>query len=166
MSRLIITRGLPAAGKTTLARRWVAGAPAGERARVNRDDLRAMCHNGMWSGKTTEQWILLARDAVIEGFLRGGVDVICDDTNVDPGIVDLIRFGRDCAASVELADFTHIDAWTCFKRDQRRPGPEQVGREVIWRMRDRLVASARMDEVRECLLTVAKMPDLAAYGGP
>lgn len=41
MAKLIITRDLPASGKTTWARSWVAEDPI-HRTRVNRDDIRAM----------------------------------------------------------------------------------------------------------------------------
>ena len=39
MITLLLTRGLPASGKTTFARAWVAESPT-DRARINRDDLR------------------------------------------------------------------------------------------------------------------------------
>ena len=44
MPTLVITRGLPASGKTTKAREWVAADPV-RRARVNRDDVRAQLHD-------------------------------------------------------------------------------------------------------------------------
>ena len=50
MSQLIITRGLPASGKTTYARAWVQEDPA-NRIRLNRDELRRMLHADI--GRTT-----------------------------------------------------------------------------------------------------------------
>lgn len=39
MSKIIVTRGLPASGKSTWAKAWVAADPA-NRVRVNRDAIR------------------------------------------------------------------------------------------------------------------------------
>ena len=102
MPTLIITRGLPACGKTTRAVTWVAEDPVG-RARVNRDELRAMAHNGAYIAKDdntpgTERAVTAVRDATVTSLLRAGVDVVCDDTNlpsrVVQGLMDLIRSAR------------------------------------------------------------------------
>ena len=41
MPKLILTRGIPASGKSTWAKAWVQEDPQ-RRVRVNRDDLRRM----------------------------------------------------------------------------------------------------------------------------
>lgn len=41
MSKLIITRGLPASGKSTWAKQWVLEDPE-HRVRINQDDIRLM----------------------------------------------------------------------------------------------------------------------------
>jgi len=74
MSRLIVTYGLPGSGKTTKARAWVAENP-GHRARVNRDDLRAMAHASVYLGRETEDQICAVVNASIAALLRHGVDV-------------------------------------------------------------------------------------------
>lgn len=84
MPTLHITRGLPGSGKTTFARQWVAHAPH-SRARVNRDDLRMMMY-GTPVGLTQEQedQVTTASQTVVSNFLALGMDVIADDTNLDP----------------------------------------------------------------------------------
>lgn len=47
--KLTMLRGLPASGKTTAARDLVR--TSGNFGRINRDDLRAMLFESVWSGK-------------------------------------------------------------------------------------------------------------------
>lgn len=84
MPVLHVTRGLPGSGKTTYARQWVAQRPE-SRARVNRDDLRAMLY-GVVTGLTREQegQVTTASALLAGNFLGTGLDVIADDTNLDP----------------------------------------------------------------------------------
>ena len=62
--KIILTRGLPASGKSTWAKEQVAKGN-GKVKRVNKDDLRDMIDAGIWS-KTNEQLILDARDALVD----------------------------------------------------------------------------------------------------
>jgi len=82
MSQLIITRGLPASGKTTFARRWVNADPR-TRIRLNRDELRRMLHADV--GATTnglqEHLITKIQQDTARQALRAGTGVIVDDTN-------------------------------------------------------------------------------------
>lgn len=81
--QLHMTRGLPGSGKTTFARNWVREYPQ-NRARINRDDLRAMLFN--WDGgKLTydeEKTVTQAQRAAVVALLNGGYDVMMDDTNL------------------------------------------------------------------------------------
>jgi tRNA uridine 5-carbamoylmethylation protein Kti12 len=123
MAVLVIMRGLPGAGKTTRARAWVAEDHT-SRARVNRDDLRAMMHAGVWRGSETEGQILAARGALITALLRGGVDVVCDDTNLPAAAVrDLAKLGAASAATFEVWDMTDVPLDICVERDRQRERP-------------------------------------------
>lgn len=127
--KLIITRGLPASGKTTLAREWVAEDPA-RRGRVNRDDLRAMVNDRTFIKGATEQLIIGCRDAAISALLREGVDVICDDTNLPSRTVrDLRKLAKKAGAEFEVVDLTDVDVATCIERDAQRE--RTVGEDVI-----------------------------------
>lgn len=118
--RLVITRGLPACGKTTRARAWVAEDPT-RRARVNRDDLRRMLHDGVWLGHDTERQILSARDALVRSLLAKGLSVVVDDTNLPQHTVrDLARIAALAKVELEVWDMTDVAVDECVARDRLR----------------------------------------------
>lgn len=132
MSRLYITRGLPGCGKTYEASAWVAEDP-GSRARINRDDLRAMVHGGLHIKGVTESRIIAVRDAAISALLRRGVDVVCDDTNLPQRTVrDLGRLAKRAGADLKVWDLTDRPLDECIGRDALRERP--VGELVIREM--------------------------------
>jgi predicted kinase len=142
MPTLIITRGLPGAGKSTRARAWVAKDRAG-RARVNRDDLRSMLHDGVWTGHDTETQIIGARDVLISSLLRRGLDVVCDDTNLPQRTArDLANVAAACAATLEVWDLTDVPVEVCVERDAAR-GSRVVGEPVIRDLHRRYLAGKR-----------------------
>lgn len=131
MSTLYVTRGLPAAGKTTWAKAWVAVDPA-NRARINRDDLRAMAYETPDYSWPQEAAVTEASRAAVRALLAAGRDVVADDTNLRPKYVrEWIRFARANGAEVEVVEFP-ISVDEAIERDAQRPKP--VGGEVIQRM--------------------------------
>ncbi|MFD9948755.1 AAA family ATPase [Nonomuraea sp. NPDC059023] len=135
MTTLIITRGLPASGKTTWAKTWVANN-VGLRARVNKDDLRLMLHNGTFVPRVTEQQIRVAHRALVTALLAAGLDVVCDDTNLSqPAVTRLAAYAATAGASVEVKDFTSVPIDVCIQRDAARAQP--VGEPAIQNMYDR-----------------------------
>ena len=65
MTRLLITRGLPASGKTTFARKLQPQV-----VRVNRDDLRRMLHGQRLFTQRAEGQVTQAQRAAVEALLR------------------------------------------------------------------------------------------------
>lgn len=120
MGLLIMTRGLPASGKTTWATAWVASDPAG-RARVNRDDLRLMLHAGRFLGSDTENQIIAAQDVVIARLLRLGVDVVCDDTNLTPAALErMTGHAMEAGAELRIRCFLNVRLEVCIERNRHR----------------------------------------------
>ena len=141
--KIILTRGLPASGKTSWSKEQVAKSN-GKTKRVNKDDLRESFDGGLWS-KTNEQLILNARDTLVSMWLVNDVEtIIVDDTNFEDK--HFIRMqsiaesahtitGRDI--SVEYKDFLDVSLDECIERDSKRTKP--VGQKVIRSMHQRYI---------------------------
>lgn len=140
MPRLLITRGLPASGKTTFARELQPAV-----VRVNRDDLRRMLHGTRLFTQKAESQVTIAQQAQVEALLRAGIDVIVDDTNLRSRTVRrwaemAARFG----ATFEVHDFTDVPLEECLRRDALRPEQDRVGEDVIRRLHERYLAGREL----------------------
>lgn len=124
--KLIMTKGLPASGKSTWARKM------SNYKRINKDDLRAMLDDGKWT-KDNEKFVIKARNNLIENALQEGLSVIVDDTNLAPKHEEALKqIAKEYGATFEIKDFTDVPIEECIKRDLKRP--ISVGEKVIKQM--------------------------------
>jgi predicted kinase len=131
MATLIITRGLPASGKTTWAKKIQA---AGEEVLiVCRDDIRQMLHGNVFS-RENELITNKVRDYSIREGLKAGRTVICADTNISLNVVEYLeKIASQHDALVYVEDkFLDVPFEVCIERDRNRP--DSVGEDVIMRM--------------------------------
>lgn len=138
MKKVIITRGLPASGKTTWAKKLIDEHPNTYK-RINKDDLRAMLDNGKYS-TDSEKMILEARNALILIALNNGKHVIIDDTNLSPRHAVVIRELVRGKADVVVEDFTHISLEDCIERDLKRCS--SVGEKIIRKMYNQFLSKS------------------------
>ena len=118
-SKLIITRGLPASGKSTWAKQWVLEDPE-HRVRINQDDIRLML--GKYWVPSREKLVQeIQFDAIIEALNRE-FDVVIDNTNLNNKVLDqfnrLIRTFEDY--EIEYKDFFDTPLSVCIERDKNR----------------------------------------------
>lgn len=132
----------------------MAADPAG-RARVNRDTLREMMHDGTYIAHVTEPAVCAARDALIRALLGRGISVAVDDTNLPGEVVrHLGMLAEQAGAAAQIADLRGVLLETCIERDARRPPSAQVGAEKITAMYESFVRGG------------AGRADLASQAGP
>jgi predicted kinase len=145
---LVITRGLPASGKSTWARAWVGRRR--RRARVNRDDLRMTMFGGHVLPGWQEELVTTAERACVEALLRETVDVVVDDTHLR------LRHARAWAdvasrlgAPFEVRDFTDVPVEVCLARDAARTaaGERGTGEQVIRDLYSRFLSSGPLPPV-------------------
>ncbi|GIE83927.1 phosphatase domain-containing protein [Actinoplanes regularis] len=140
MTRLLITRGLPASGKTTFARKLQPGV-----VRVNRDDLRRMLHGQRLFTQWAEGQVTHAQRAAVEALLRVRASVIVDDTNLRAKTVrEWAEMAARFGASFEVHDFTDVPLEECLRRDADRPEDDRVGEDAIRRMHGRYLAGRNL----------------------
>ena len=128
--RIIYYRGLPASGKSTMAKETMENL-GDKSARINFDSLREAFHFGEYS-KSREKLVKQAARAAAKALFDGGVTtVILDNTGFSKSqenLRDLIA--SDNKAQVKVVDFTWVPVDECISRDRRR-GKDSVGEEVI-----------------------------------
>ena len=130
MKKLLMLRGLPASGKSTVAREEVKRT--GRAGRINRDDLRSMMFESVWTGKR-EEVVVACEKALARVLLDHDLLPIIDDTNLTARHENLWRdVAKDKGAQVELRDMGTLRE-TCISRDQARVSG-RIGQAVIDRM--------------------------------
>lgn len=145
---LRITMGLPGCGKTEEADDWVDQDPS-KRFRVNTSDIRQMAHGRYLGTREQETMVIMARDAIILRLLRGGIWVVCDDSNLRWRYVErLRRLARHAQTGFEVVSYLGVDVQECVRRDSHRDDP--TGEDVIVSM----AANAVRDQIDNWRTTI------------
>lgn len=130
MSKLTIMKGLPASGKSTKAQEIIRAS--GNTVRINKDLLRTMLHFDNFNHYNEAHTRDGARK-LADWYLRSGVNVIIDDTNLNESTLqswkDLARIHE---AKIEYGDCTDVSVEDCIERDSKRE--KKVGKHVIQKM--------------------------------
>lgn len=133
--KVIITRGLPASGKSSWAYAFVAENP--NFVRIEKDEIRKdnrLFEGGVYNHKRGDEGIVIKeRDRLIDLALSRGKSVISSDTNlVQKHISKISSIARKHGAKVEIKDFLDVPLAELLERDKKRE--DSVGEQVIRRM--------------------------------
>lgn len=130
--KVIFLSGLPGCGKTTFAKQYQKENHGTKR--VNKDDIRAMLDDGVWS-KSNEKTVLSVQKAIVSDCLYRGHDVIIDNTHLDKK--HEWEYREFCVDNGYLFEtkFFDVDVEECIRRDKKRENP--VGSKVILDMYNR-----------------------------
>lgn len=157
MKKVIILKGLPASGKSTWAKNFVKNNKG--YARVNKDDLRKMAHNEIWS-KTNERVIVEMRNAIVNHLLSINVNIIVDDTNFIKDHEEAItRIAQQWQADVEVK-FFDVALEECLTRNAARTGNDKVPENVIIDMYNKFVAPTKQKIIQNLSLPKTIIVDL------
>lgn len=133
--KVIITRGLPASGKSSWADAFILENP--DYVKVEKDEIRKdsrLFRDGVYNHKRGDEGIVIKeRDRLIRKALQSGKSVISSDTNlVQKHITQLTSIARQNEAVVEIKDFLDVPIAELIERDKNRE--DSVGEQVIRRM--------------------------------
>ena len=128
MNKLILTKGLPASGKSTWAMDEVTKGN-GSTVNICKDNLREMLHSNLHS-KGRESLVIKMQESMTDLALSEGKHVIWSDTNLNPVHIDRARnlFGKRATIVIEDS-FLKVSVDECILRDSKRASP--VGASVI-----------------------------------
>ena len=132
--QLIITKGLPASGKSTWAKEWALVDPI-KRVIISRDGLRLMLGK-YWVGEREKLVTSLEKRCIFEA-LTQGYDVVIDSTGFRWTNEDNSNYVRMFNVEVTIEDFTDVPLEVCIKRDSKRE--MKVGEEIITNFYNRYI---------------------------
>lgn len=138
MPKVIICQGLPASGKTTMAKAWVSEDPT-HRVRFNRDDIRNML--GTYWVPSREGLINSIYDSFMDEAMLAGYDIVIDNMNLNDKTIKEIEdnvkeFNEwiklspiDIHYDIEYKKFLNVPLEELISRDSKRDNP--IGEKVI-----------------------------------
>lgn len=135
MRTLMIFKGLPGCGKSTLAADLVKKEPK-RWIRINRDDLRGMAvgpgNNPHSRDDAREDLVRQMKVALMRQAFDAGYDVILDDTHLQPDGLKKLHAAAAAYGDVKVVEKgVNVDVDTCVARDAGRTGFSHVGEKVI-----------------------------------
>lgn len=133
--KVIITKGLPASGKSSWADAFIVDNP--NFVKIEKDEIRKdtrLFKDGKYVHKRGDESIVIKeRDRLIRRALQSGKSVISSDTNlVQKHVTQISAIARQNKATVEIKSFLDVPIKELIERDAKRE--DSVGEQVIRRM--------------------------------
>jgi predicted kinase len=134
MQTITICVGIPASGKSTWAKEVIKKDPFNT-VRINRDSLRDMATNYIWS-QDNENLIISVRNFMITRSLKSKRNIIIDDCNISKrsfnDIVNVAKSAEVNCIVIEKPFYIELDE--AIKRNALREGTAKIPEEAIRRM--------------------------------
>jgi tRNA uridine 5-carbamoylmethylation protein Kti12 len=136
MSKLIILQGIPASGKSIIAKQWQAEDPT-KRVIICKDSFRL--GRGQYWIPEQEDYIKKLEEFALDRAIKAGFDIILDGTNFNKdylnGIIMMIDYWNNLSSinhyEIEFW-LVHADKDECIRRDMNIEDRDHfVGTEVI-----------------------------------
>lgn len=133
--KVIITRGLPASGKSSWAEKYISENE--NFVKVEKDEIRKdsrLFKGGVYIHKRGDEGIVIKeRDRLIREALASGKGVISSDTNlVQKHVSQISNIAKQYGVDVEIVEFLDVPLKELIERDKNRE--DSVGEQVIRRM--------------------------------
>lgn len=134
--RIIVTRGLPASGKTSWANNFVKENP--EFIIISKDDFRNDVlkeHNVKWSNDNERKYVRPYWITLMEQVLDNGGSFISCDLNLSKVNINALKdTAKKYNIQLEYKDFFNVSLETCIARDSIREEDKKVGENKIRRI--------------------------------
>jgi predicted kinase len=138
---IIMTKGIPASGKSTWAKEEMRAHP-NRYKRINKDILRAMLDGEGWS-QASERFMLDIRDYAVQRSLLRGFDVIVDDTNFsDKHWESMCRIAKRVGEVMVVEKYFDVDLQEALRRNEARA--EKVPPHVVIQMFEKHVKGSHL----------------------
>lgn len=128
---MLVTRGIPASGKSTYALKWVAERPQ-ERSRINRDDIRYAAFGKYVLEPALEQAVTAIEHATLRALLKAGRSVVIDNQNLRAkNVKGYLQIAKEFDVPVVHKDFP-VELKDALARNatRERQVPEEYLRKV------------------------------------
>lgn len=144
MRTIIMTKGIPASGKSTWTKQEMRAHPKRYK-RVNKDILRAMLDGEEWS-PARERFMLSIRDYAVERALWRGFDVIIDDTNFsDKHWESMCRIAKRMGNVTVCEKYFEVSLPEALRRNEKRPEGERVPEDIVKNMYRKHVRGGKVE---------------------
>lgn len=143
MPKLTLFSGLPASGKSTLAKEVAMNNP-GRSVIVERDmvryDIMGLEQGSYEFDHNTENKVTVKQEDMIRSYLKNGLDVIVSDTNLrEKYLKNFMRLAEELDAEVDFIDLRDMPLDEVLRRNKLREKVKVVPEEVIRKMHDNFI---------------------------